>query len=402
MTKLGIIKEGKTPPDKRVPLTPEQCVQTQKNWDVEVKVQKSDIRGIKDKEYEEKGLTLADDMSDCQVLMGVKEVPIPQLIPGKTYFFFSHTIKKQPYNRDLLKAVIDKKISLVDYECLTDSKGKRILGFGRYAGIVGCYNGFLAHGKRSGDYQLKPAHECRDKKELENELSKVKLPENYKIVLTGKGRVGGGAVEILEKLGIKKVLPEDFLYSSFNEPVYAQLGVDDYNRHKKLEEWNTREFYDHPDRFETTFPLYTTVADMYVACHYWDENAPVLFSKNDMKSDNFKLKVIADISCDIDGPIPTTIRPSTIDDPIYGFHRFNGVETDYDEEDAITVMAVDNLPCELPKDASEDFGKELVSKVFPHLFGKDEDDVIKRATIAKDGKLTEEYSYLQDYLEGKE
>jgi alanine dehydrogenase len=404
MTKIGLIKEGKTPPDKRVPLTPAQCRQLLDRYpDIDLTVESSSIRAFRDEEYERAGVEVVEDMSDRDVLLGVKEVPLDMLIPGKTYFFFSHTYKKQPYNRDLLNAILDKKIRLIDYEVLTNEQGKRLIGFGRYAGIVGAYNGLLAVGKKYGRYELKSAHECDDRKEVERELNKVDLPNGFKIVLTGKGRVAGGAMEILDSAGIKKVSPRDFLAESFQEPVYAQLGVEDYNRTKDGSDFEKSEFYNHPEKFDSDFMKYAEVSDLYISCHYWDANAPFIYTREDAKRPEFNIKVVADISCDIDGPVASTLRPSTIADPLYGYHPEKEKEVDFLDEDAIGVMAVDNLPCELPKDASEDFGEELMKHILPELIEKSDSSVIRRATQTNlKGQLTPEFAYLQAYVEGKE
>ncbi|HKK39626.1 MAG TPA: NAD(P)-dependent oxidoreductase [Cryomorphaceae bacterium] len=404
MTKIGIIREGKTPPDKRVPLTPAQCRQLIEIYpDIELLVESSPIRAFKDKEYADAGIQVVEDVSDCSVLFGVKEVPLEMLIPNKTYFFFSHTYKKQPYNRDLLRTILSKKIRLIDYEVLTDRQGRRLIGFGRYAGIVGAYNALLAAGKKFERYQLKPAHECEDRKEVERELKKIDLPRGFKTVITGKGRVAGGAMEILDAAGIRKVSPEVFLKEDYSEPVYTRLGVQDYNKTKDGSSFSKSEFYEFPERFDSDFTKYAEVADMYISCHYWDANAPFIFTREDAKKDSFNLKVIADISCDIDGPVASTLRPSTIADPLYGYHPHEEAEVDFMNSDAIGVMAVDNLPCELPKDASEDFGEELMKHILPELLGKENSSVIRRATeTSLEGKLTPEFEYLQDYVDGKE
>lgn len=400
--KFGIIREGKNPPDERVPLTPQQCATIQENYPhVQVVVQKSNVRAIPDSAYAEAGLLLQDDVSDCDVLFGVKEVPIDQLIPEKTYFFFSHTIKEQPYNRKLLQAVIDKNIRLVDYETLTAANdGPRLIGFGRYAGIVGCYNGLLAYGKQSGRYVLKPAHDCAGYDELKHELKKVTLPDNFKIVLTGLGRVSHGATEILLALNMRLVQANDFLNNNYNEPVYTVLGVDDYNALPNGQAFERQAFYDDPSDFVSTFPRYLKVADMYVSCHYWDARAPFLFTREDLKANDIKTSIVADISCDIDGPVASTLRPSTIAEPLYGYDPMREKEVDFLTKGAIGVMAVDNLPCELPVDASADFGNELINKVLPHLLEGDKEGIIRNATIAENGKLTDRYSYLSDYLAG--
>jgi alanine dehydrogenase len=404
MTKIGIIREGKTPPDERVPLTPAQCKTVMETYDeVEIVVEASPIRAFKDEDYLKAGVNVVKDVSDCSILLGVKEVPLEMLIPNKTYFFFSHTYKKQPYNRELLRTILDKKIRLIDYEVLTSDAGPRLIGFGRYAGIVGAYNALLAAGKKLGRFNLKPAHQCENRKEVERELTKIDLPADFKIVLTGKGRVAGGAMEILNLAEIQNVSPEAFLSQSFNEPVYAQLGVEHYNKKKDGSSFAKSEFYAHPERFDSDFFRYAEVADMYIPCHYWDANAPFIFTREDAKKPEFNVKVVADISCDIDGPVASTLRPSTIADPLYGYDAQAEAEVDFMNENAIGVMAVDNLPCELPKDASEDFGEELIKKILPELLGKRESSVIRRATQTDlDGNLTPDFSYLQDYVDGKE
>lgn len=400
MPKIGIIREGKTPPDKRVPLTPAQCkAVVQRFPGTEIFVQPSAIRAFPDSAYAAEGIPLRDDLSDCDILMGVKEVPLNMLISEKTYLFFSHTYKKQPYNRNLLQALLCKNISLIDYELLS-AKGKRLAGFGRYAGIVGCYNGLLALGKKYGFYTLKPAHLCEDRREVEEELKKVNFPDGFKLVLTGKGRVAGGALEILELINLPRVSPADFIGKKISEPVFTQLGVKEYNRKKDGSDFTTREFYDHPERFEANFMPYAKMADMYVACHYWDEKAPYIFTRDDAKRADFSIKIVADISCDIDGPVASTLRPSTIADPLYGYHPPTESERDFSDPESIGVMAVDNLPCELPKDASEDFGSELIKNVFPELLGKSRSEVIENARETDlEGNLTEKYSYLRDYVE---
>lgn len=402
--KIGLIREGKTPPDKRVPLTPSQCVKIKKSYpSVDLVVQKSPIRAFKDEEYKQKGITVVDNLNDCDVIMGVKEVNINDLIPNKHFFFFSHTIKKQPYNRDLLQAIIDKKIKLTDYEVLTDERGIRLIGFGRYAGIVGCYNGFRTYGLKHGLYNLKPANECEDRKEMESEFSKIKLPNDTKIVLTGFGRVGHGAREVITKLPIKEVEPSEFVDKSFDYPVFTHLNVEHYNKRKDGKPFNKAEFYNDASDYVSAFDKYLKVANMYIACHFWKEGSPFIFTRNDLKDPSVKTSVVADISCDIDGPVACTIRPSTIADPIYGYDPISEKEVDFNNPNAIAVMAVDNLPCELPKDASEDFGNELIKHILPALLGEDPKKIIERGSeTTKSGELSTHFSYLQDYLLGKE
>ena len=400
--KIGILKETKNPPDKRVPLSPENCKQLISEYpEIELKVQSSDIRAFKDNEYSDLGITVVSDVSDCDVLLGVKEVKKDALLSDKTYFFFSHTIKEQPYNADLLRLMLAKNIKMVDYETLTYPKNGRILGFGRYAGIVGAYNSFLAYGLKSGSYSLKSANQCHDYKELRDELKKVKLPEGYKIIISGDGRVGKGAEEILHEVeGVFEVSPMDFLTSNRKDPIYTQLSVKEYNKRKDGQSFTKGDFYKNPELFDSNFKRFSDIGDMYIACHYWDADAPFVFSRKDAKHPDFKLKIVADISCDIDGPVASTIRPSTIDNPLYGYNPETESEVDFMNESAIGVMAVDNLPCELPRDASEDFGNELITKVLPSLIREDSETIIERATICENGELTSYFEYLQGYVDG--
>ena len=401
MIKIGVIKEGKTPPDERVPLSPKQCEEIIKHHpNISLVVQKSNVRRFKDEEYEQCGITLVDNVEDCDVLLGVKEVPINQLIANKMYFYFSHTTKKQPYNRALLQAMLAKKISMVDYEGLTNAKGNRLIGFGKYAGIVGAYNSFYAYGKRTNTFDLKRAYLCDDRAAMENEMHKIVLPSNYKIIVTGGGRVASGILEILEKLNLKKVTPQEFLEETFNTPVFAQIEVDDYYKRIDGDDFTVNDVYNHPENFESDFMKFAKVADMYISGHFWDSNAPFIYSREDAKSPEFNIKVVGDISCDINTAVASTIRPSTIKKPLYGYHPATEKEVDYNAKDAITVMVVDNLPCELPKDASADFGREFIDKILPHLIN-DKENVIKKATICANGNLTPHHEFLRDYVNGK-
>lgn len=400
--RIGVIKEGKVPPDFRTPLTPAQCKVLKTMYpQAEVVVQSSPIRTFSDQEYRDQGIEIVDNVLDCDIILGVKEVPIPALIPNKTFLFFSHTIKKQPYNRDLLNALLDQKIRLIDYEVIKDKYRTRLIGFGRYAGIVGCYNGFLTYGLKHGAYSLKPAHACKDRKEVEEELKKVVLPNDFKCLVTGFGRVGHGAKEIIDLLPIKEVSPEEYLTQTFNEPVYCQLEAADYYRNQ-AGGFDKAAFYANPSDYTSILTQYAASSDMYIPCHYWDNKAPVLLTQQDFIQ-HARLKVVADISCDIAGPIACTIRPSKIGNSIYGWNPSTNEECDFSLPEAVAVMAVDNLPCELPKDASEDFGSELLKHVFPRLLGEDPDQIIYRASeTTLDGTLNEPFLYLSDYVAGKE
>lgn len=400
---IALIREGKTPPDRRVPLTPEQCVLFQQQFpQAKLIVQSSPIRSFTDDEYREKGIIVQDDISEAQVLFGVKEVPIDQLIPNRTYFFFSHTFKKQPYNRQLLQAILERNIQLIDYELLTNTKGARLIGFGRYAGVVGAYNGMRAWGLQTAAYNLKPAHQCFDRHEVNEELRKVQLPDSFKLVMTGGGRVARGITEILQSIALQKVDPNDFLIKSFSKPSYTALTVQEYVRRLDGRSFLNSEFYNNPTGFESAFLPFAETADFFMAGHYWEEGSPYFFTREEAKRNSFKLKMVADISCDIDGPVASTIRPSTIAQPFYGYDPQSEAEVPFNTPNSIGVMAVDNLPGELPRDASEDFGNELLTHIMPQLFNNDRDGVLHRATQTQDGQLTQLFDYLQDYVDGKE
>ena len=400
--KFGLIKERKTPPDRRVVFSPEKARTVQNQYPhLEFAVKSSDIRIFTDTAYEEKGLEVTDDLSSCDVLLGVKEVPIEALIPKASYFFFSHTIKKQPYNRDLLKAVLEKSIELYDHEVITNPRGGRLIGFGRYAGLVGAYNGFRALGLRDGLFNLPKVESLADLKALLQELDTIQIP-NLKICLSGLGKVAKGAKEILDHLQIKKVGVEQYLNASFDEPVYTIINVMDYNQRKDGKLGKTSEFFFDPTPYESTFMRFAQVTNFFIAGHFYGDNAPYLITREDAKRPDFKINLIADISCDIDGPVASTIRPSTIANPFYGYDPQTESEVAFNAEGAIAVMAVDNLPCELPKDASEGFGDMFAKYVIPAFFNGDHDGILERARMTKDGKLTHRYSYLQDFVDGKE
>jgi alanine dehydrogenase len=398
--KIGILREGKVPPDKRVPLTPEQCKSLLNLYpNLQLVVQPSPIRCFTDQEYVDKGIILQEDLSDCDVLMGVKEVPVKDLLAGKTYLFFSHTIKKQPHNRRLLQTVLGKDIRLVDYELLTDLKGMRLIGFGRYAGLVGAYNGIRTYGLKNHLFELKPAHQCADLAEMKRELRSVSLPA-MKIAVTGNGRVANGVVEIMEEAGIARLSVDEYLeQESPHVASYVQLEPGHYNLHKEGRPFELLHFFKHPDEYRGNFKRFCSQTDMLISAAYWDPRAPVLFSQQDMMETMFRLEVVADITCDIGGSIPSTIRATTIADPFYDYNIETGKEElPFSGSHHVSVMSVDNLPCELPKDASRDFGNRLLHRILPNVIGPDRNTIIERATIANNGELTERFKYLADYV----
>ncbi|PQJ22909.1 NAD(P)-dependent oxidoreductase [Tenacibaculum sp. SG-28] len=401
--KFGIIKERKNPPDKRVVFSPSKLQEFQDKFpESEIVVESSDIRVFSDKEYEDAGFQVVEDMTDCDVLLGVKEVPVANLIPDKKYFFFSHTIKKQPYNRKLLREILAKKIEMYDHETITKPNGARLIGFGRYAGLVGAYNGLRAIGLKEGYFTLPKVATLKDLEEVKAELDKIQVP-NLKILLSGTGKVSKGAQEILDHLNIKQVSDALYLTSKFTEPVYCLVDVMEYAKRKDGKVGNKFEFYKNPTGYESNFMPYAKETDFFIAGHFFGDGAPYLFTREDVRSDNFNIKYVADISCDVDGPVATTIRASTIANPIYGYDPQNECEVAYNRANSILVMAVDNLPCELPKDASEGFGDMFLEHVIPAFYNNDKHGILERAKMTNSmGALTSKYKYLQDFVDGKE
>jgi saccharopine dehydrogenase (NAD+, L-lysine-forming) len=402
--KVAIIREGKVPHDKRVPLIPSQCKQLITEYpQIDLVVQPSPWRAFTDEEFVNESIKLQDDVSDCDLLLGIKEVPSEELIPGKTYMFFSHTIKKQKHNRKLLQEMMKKKITMIDYECLVDKMDNRIIGFGRFAGIVGAYNGIMAYGLKYRMFTLKDAYKCHDKKELFSELEKANLP-NIKIVVTGSGRVANGACETMGAMGIRKVTPYEFLNYSFREPVYVQLHSEDYFKSRDNSPFSSYDFHHNPSTYRCNFSdpdSFASMTDILIHCTFWDPRADIMFSKARMRDPDFRISVIADVTCDVNGSIPSTERASTIEDKFYGYDPMTKKETEPFEKSSITVMAVDNLPCELPRDASDGFGKHLIERVFPSVFDNDANGIIGRGSVFKNGVLTETFRYLEDYAKGK-
>ena len=400
--KIGIIREGKTPPDSRVPLTPKQCAFIANKYPIDIKVQSSPNRCYSDEEYAREGINVVDDVSDCDVLMGVKEVPIENLVEGKIYFFFSHTIKKQSYNRKLLQEVLKKKIQLIDYETLKNEKGQRVIAFGKFAGMVGAHNGIMTYGMRTRAFDLKRMKDFYDYAEAQEVYKKLELPP-LKIVLTGTGRVGQGAALVLEDMGIKKVDPTEYLSKDFNYPVFTQLESGDYAERIDGSNFELSHFFSEPQLYKGIFPPYTKVSDIMINGVYWDNQAPVFFTPEEMKSSDFSIKTIADITCDIApvSSIPSTLRPSTIADPIYGYDPETGSETEPFKENVVDIMAIDNLPNELPRDASKAFGEQFLEHVVEELMDRNNSETIIGATIAINGHLGRDYQYLSDYAEIK-
>ena len=401
--KIGILRETRKPPDRRVPLTPQQIISFRKdNPHAEFYIQPCEDRCYSDKEYADESIPLQEDLSICDLLLGVKEVDPATFIHGKKYLFFAHVGKKQPHNLTMFREMAERSLTLIDYEYLTTEKGDRILAFGRWAGIVGAYNGLRAYGLRTKKFDLRPANKCQDVNDMWQGLKHIKLEPGLKILLTGEGRVANGAAETLKVCNIKKVLPDDYLKQEYDTPVFCQIGPDYYTKHKSSQQFNFANFVSNPGDYESAILPFANVTDILITGHYWDPGSPLFFTRDDMIKQEFRISVIADISCDVNGPIPSTLRASTIENLFYDYNPLTGAEEPaFRQPGNITVMAVDNLPGELPRDASVDFGNQLMNNVLKDLISETESPVIERATILKDGRLTPAFEYLSDYLREK-
>lgn len=400
MIKIGLIREGKIPADNRVALTPAQCKWIKKNsTEVAVVAQSSSHRCFTDKEYQNAGIEVKEDVSDCDILLGIKEVPVDQLIPEKTYLFFSHTRKKQPNNQKLLRTILDKKITLIDYECMEHEDGQRIIGFGFFAGVVGAHNGMMAYGNRSGLFNLDRVYKQRSFRELIHTYFGLRLP-NLKIAVTGSGRVAHGILEIMNLMGIHEIEPDDYLVRRFAYPVYTQLKGAELYENKSSGEYRRQEFHEHPELYRCKFLPYAEQTDILLNGVYWDTKVPRLFEKDDVKTETFIIQTIADVTDDAGGSIPINLGDQTIENPIYGVDKISFQKTEPYLQNSIDIMAVGNLPNELPKDASRYFGEQLIKHILEDLVGKSS-EVIERATITRNGNLTPQFSFLKEYAMGK-
>jgi len=367
--KIGVIREGKVPPDSRVPLTPEQCAHLNASGKVEVVVQPSSNRCFEDEMYQKA--------------------------------FFSHTIKKQSYNRDLLLAILEKNIRLLDYEVLTNEKGQRLIAFGKFAGMVGAHNGMMTYGNRTGEFKLRQMKDCLDYNDAKTIYKKLNLPA-MKIVLTGGGRVANGAAQVLKDMDIEQISPEDFLENEFQHAVFTQLDCVDYAAHKNGETFDLQDFFKNPQNYESIFTPYIHASDLMINGIFWDNKAPAFFTKEQMKEDDFRIKVIADVTCDIApvSSIPSTLKASTIANPVFGYDPVAEAEALPYQKNVIDMMTIDNLPNELPRDASQAFGEQFIEHIFEELLEQKAGGVIERASVAENGNLGKHFEYLRDYVNG--
>lgn len=401
MITIGLLREGKIPADNRVALTPAQCKWIQKRApEIKVIAQTSADRCYSDKEYRAAGIEVLEDMTVCDILLGIKEVSVKELLPGKTYLFFSHTKKQQPVNRDMFRSILRQQITLIDYECLEHDDGQRILGFGFFAGVVGAHNGIMAYGRRTGLYELDRVQGQNSFRELIHTYFGLRLPE-IKVAVTGSGRVAHGVLEIMNLLEIVEVEPDEFLERKFSYPVFTQLKGAALYEHAQTGTYHREDFHHHPADYRCKFLPFARTADILMNGIYWDRNMPRLFDWPDMAQNDFRIQTIADITDDREGSIPCNLGDSSMQDPVYGVDRHSRLRTAPYLPGSVDIMAVGNLPNELPRDASRYFGEQLIKHVLDDLV-KGGSAIIERATMVRDGQLTEPYHYLRAYAAGGE
>lgn len=401
LTNIGIIRESRND-ENRTPLVPEHIKKyKESNPNINFIIQPSNSRCFSDEEYELCGAKINENLNECSIIFGVKEIDPNILINNRTYLFFSHTFKinKQQKNiekhkKDLLLSILNKKITLIDYENIRGKNGTRCLGFGRFAGIVGCYNTLNLLLKVLGKQSLASAYKINDYERLVLNLKNLYFPKT-KILVTGDGRVAKGVIELLNQTNIKAVSKKDFLEKKFDQPIFCNLETKDYVTNNSSTNFNLEHFINNPQDYSSSALQYLKETNILISAHYWDPSSPKIFENEDLK-DLQNLKIVGDITCDINGSVPTTIRSTTIEEPNYWIERYTLKEID-ENNDGIAVMAVDNLPSELPRDSSTEFSEGIINEVLPFLL-KEDDGRILNGTITTDGSFLEKYNYLNNYI----
>ena len=401
LTNIGIIRESRND-ENRTPLVPEHIKKyKESNPNINFIIQPSNSRCFADEEYELCGAKINENLNECSIIFGVKEIDPNILINNKTYLFFSHTFKidKKQKNigkdkKELLLSILNKKIKLIDYENIRKKNGNRCLGFGRFAGIVGCYNTLNLFLKVLGKQSLASAYKINDYERLVLNLKNLYFPKT-KILVTGDGRVAKGVIELLNLTNIKAVSKKDFLEKKFDQPIFCNLETKDYVTNNSSSDFSLEHFINNPQDYSSSALQYLKETNILISAHYWDPSSPKIFENEDLK-DLQNLKIVGDITCDINGSVPTTIRSTTIKKPNYWIERNNLKEID-ENNDGIAVMAVDNLPSELPRDSSTEFSEGIINEVLPFLL-KEDDGRILNGTIATDGSFLEKYNYLNNYI----
>ncbi|TVQ82761.1 MAG: hypothetical protein EA393_16405 [Bacteroidetes bacterium] len=433
--KIGIRQEDKYAMERRTPLTPKHVKKLKEEYNLEFVVQTSSKRIFTDEEYLKAGAKIAEKLSECPVIMGVKEIPSDFFEKNKTYIFFSHVIKGQPYNMPMLKKMMELGCHLIDYERVADEQGRRLIFFGKFAGLAGMINSLWSLGQRLKELgytnnpflKIKQSYHYDSLAEAKKEISEVgrEIAENglpkellpLTIGFTGYGNVSIGAQEIAALLPIKEISPEKLpeLQNRKNLPdniIYKTVFHEKHISKPKnsSHSFELQDYYNHPEKYENNFEQYIPHLTILMNCMYWDTRYPRIFTKNFARKlyekGEPKIKVVGDVTCDPDGSIEFTHKGTEIEDPVFVYNPQTGKPRMGFKGDGILVMAVDILPSELPRDSSEAFGDALVNFIKPIAdadFDLDFENLrlpapIKKAMILHKGKLTKDYEYIQQYL----
>ena len=432
--RIGVRREDKSRWERRSPLTPDHVRLLKGEQGILTAVQPSDIRIFDDQDYVDAGAAIDEALDGCPVVLAVKEIPLDQLHDDTAYLFFSHTIKGQAHNMPLLQALLDGRCTLIDYERITDDEGRRLVFFGRHAGLAGMVDTLWAFGERlraegmkSPFDAIRPAHTYATLDDVRNAAFELGeriladgLPSEIEPVVfgfAGYGNVSMGAQEIFDLLPHIEVAPNEMASAVAGGTELGNRLIKVVFREEHLARpidggaFDLDRYYAEPDAFEARFETWLPDLTVLVNCIYWDARYPRLITKDALErlyaGGDARLKVIGDITCDVEGSIECNVRTTDQDDPIYTYRPGDQAVEDGATEDGVTVLAVDNLPCELPHDASNQFG-DMLMPFLPALaacdFSKSFDDLelppaLKRATIVHRGQLTPDYLYLDRLIQ---
>lgn len=432
---IGIRREDKNKWERRVPLIPEHVKELRENHAIDVTLQPSSIRIFPDNEFIQAGAKIQEDLSDCPIIFAVKEIPLDFFQPGKTYIFFSHTIKGQKKNMPMLKRMMQLGCNLIDYEKVADEKGRRLIFFGRHAGLAGMIDTLWALGKRltwedthNPFSEIRNAYKYKSLAEAKESISRVGeriikdgLPESLTPLIfgvAGYGNVSTGAQEILDLLPFQQISPEEIfslvkqLESSKNH-IYKAVFKEEHMVEpiSPADYFDLQDYYNHPQKYQSRFESYIPHLTVLVNCIYWDEHYPRLVTKKFLRKlyteeEYPRLRVIGDISCDVEGSIGCTVKTTEPDNPIYVYNPLKEQVTDGHQGKGVVILAVDNLPCEISREASLDFShvlKPFIPQIAKADFSVDLHECalppsIKNAVIVYHGELTPDYVYLQSFL----
>jgi len=396
---IGLLRETKNPVDSRVALSPDQVAALQKRFPEHgFVVQTSGTRAFTDEAYRKAGVRVMEDMSCCDVLFGIKEVDIDTLIPDKHYFFFGHFAKMQKANRRLMQALMNKRITFSDYEYLVDDKNQRVCAFGWWAGFVGTYYTLRGYGLRHHLYNLPKPDRNFTMEQLHQSLQAVQLPA-VKLLITGNGRVSQGSQQLLEEIGAVRLTEEQFLTDTpVSKLSFFAANADLLVTRCDGRDFQWDDFLNNPTSYRSDFMRFGRHADILISAHFWAPDAPVYLSKTDLQDPTLKIRMIGDITCDIQGSIQSTLRSSTHDYPYYDYNPLTATEEPaFSSDRNITVMAVDTCPNALPKETSTYFGNNLIQHVFIPMLEGLHSDIIERSTILDKGLLTSKFAYLKPF-----